>query len=391
MIFNLLIFLTGFLSLLASVVLLKKSFLFKINYFLFLLLIFAFLQRTFFILKTFGLISINLKYPTNIVLVISLIYFFFFKEFFTNKVKKLEVLIAIFLCLFLFILRPLGIINLLTNGVLVIIFITTLYVLALRIIIKTYSKHKKIANSKIDFKFGAMMFVLASFIMGSTFYVFIRNLIDNSIQMELFFILSSLGWLVILAYMFLNPEILFGRDKLMSIITNQSKTLVKVWSNTPLKKIKNNDSQLSLKVYKHLNSSIFTLQIITLENSLNLKDIEKLNLSDLLKIPQSHLDFIFDYHSHLSKLEFLNYLRILKSINLIKNGYLNNKSMSSLIQKSNFKSKTSFYRNFKKFTLLTTKEYILDLTEIFKPLTEELKTNDSNLNIKYPTFKRALI
>jgi hypothetical protein len=65
--------------------------------------------------------------------------------------------------------------------------------------------------------------------------------------------------------------------------------------------------------------------------------------------------------------------------------------MSSLIQKSNFKSKTSFYRNFKKFTLLTTKEYILDLTEIFKPLTEELKTNDSNLNIKYPTFKRALI
>jgi len=51
-----------------------------------------------------------------------------------------------------------------------------------------------------------------------------------------------------------------------------------------------------------------------------------------------------------SKSDFFNYCKVIHILKLIQDGYLQNKTINSLISDSHFKSKKTFYNNFRKFT-----------------------------------------
>ncbi|MDA8763104.1 helix-turn-helix domain-containing protein, partial [Flavobacteriaceae bacterium] len=55
--------------------------------------------------------------------------------------------------------------------------------------------------------------------------------------------------------------------------------------------------------------------------------------------------------------EYLNLLKIALSIELIGQGYLNDRTIDSLSNICHFESRITFYKNFKKFTGLSPSEF----------------------------------
>ena len=69
-----------------------------------------------------------------------------------------------------------------------------------------------------------------------------------------------------------------------------------------------------------------------------------------IDIQAYHLNYIFKYYCVYSKSGFFNYCKVMYLLKLIEEGYLQNKTINSLISDSHFKSKQTFYNNFQKFT-----------------------------------------
>lgn len=77
-----------------------------------------------------------------------------------------------------------------------------------------------------------------------------------------------------------------------------------------------------------------------------------------LNIPKSHLAYIFKYHCKFPFVEFKKYCRIMDTLGLINNGYLNTMTLEAVAEKAGFNSYNSFYVAFKKETGLSPKNYL---------------------------------
>jgi AraC-like DNA-binding protein len=85
-----------------------------------------------------------------------------------------------------------------------------------------------------------------------------------------------------------------------------------------------------------------------------------LSLDDIavsLKIPISHINFIFKYHCNESFTDFKKIVRIHDATKLLERGYLNKFKVETLSVEVGFSSYNTFNVAFKNITGVTTQEY----------------------------------
>lgn len=174
--------------------------------------------------------------------------------------------------------------------------------------------------------------------------------------------ISSLIWLGVFLNILLSPEILYGYGHLLKKIDtyNNSDVLIKsFWNTKLLTEISNiQDIKLNNKISSEILDYIFKVDSLTIdENNFMNSNFTLSDLGKILNIKQSHLLFLFKYHSKISFPEYKKIIRIKESILLIENNYLKKDTLDSLARKVGFISYNTFFVSFKDVTGVNPIEY----------------------------------
>ena len=165
--------------------------------------------------------------------------------------------------------------------------------------------------------------------------------------------LGSIGWILILAYIILYKDLFVSASKFF-VLKNE---MILFWSPKRLKKIQLSDQAL----YNKLDVTSLIDKIINLESNYEfIKDneLDKRFISKTLKVPEYQVKLLFSYHNFLSSTEYKNAIKINQSVRLLNNGYLDSLTVDSLSQKVGFKSRITFYNNFRKFIGVSVSDYV---------------------------------
>jgi AraC-like DNA-binding protein len=165
--------------------------------------------------------------------------------------------------------------------------------------------------------------------------------------------LGSIGWILVLAYTILNKDLVISKSK-FSDLKNE---MILFWSSKSLRKIEKSD----LALYDKLDVTSLIDKILNLESKYEfIKDneLDKRYISKTLKVPEYQVRLLFAYHNFLSSTEYKNAIKINQSVRLLNNGYLDSLTVDSLSQKVGFKSRITFYNNFRKFIGVSVSDYV---------------------------------
>ena len=182
--------------------------------------------------------------------------------------------------------------------------------------------------------------------------ILLFNFTDNVAKVHrVFYNFSAIIWLIALTYLFVKPEILFGAKNLKNIIRKEELTIKNIWKSKPIKKIQDYDQKAHASVA--LNAIDIICKVEDYVENYDFHNNASLDFKSLavgIDIQAYHLNYIFKYYCVYSKNDFFNYCKVMYLLKLIEEGYLQNKTINSLISDSHFKSKQTFYNNFQKFT-----------------------------------------
>lgn len=175
--------------------------------------------------------------------------------------------------------------------------------------------------------------------------------------------ISSLIWIVLLIKILISPEILYGYEILNEKVLQNRNSKLKfneIWKMHSISEIKNVQHQdLKEKINPNLQNYFEQIEKLSSEFEFFRNPNVTLNtLAIKLKIPKSHLSYLFKYHSKISFSEFKKMIRIHDAIQLIDNGYLKNNTLESLSKKIGFTSYNPFYTSFKEIIGLAPNVYI---------------------------------
>lgn len=180
------------------------------------------------------------------------------------------------------------------------------------------------------------------------------------INLNDFYRYSSLLWLIALIYIFKNPVIIFGEKNLIKNIQVYEPQEFLIWSRKPLKLIEEKDNALNNSLSSKIEGIILNIQKLQKSKQLLSKITFTANsLAKELKIPKSHVDFIFKYHCHYSVNDFSNLVKINFAVSLMNDGYLDKYTIASLGDRCLFNSRFTFSKNFKKFMGVSVSDYVL--------------------------------
>lgn len=174
---------------------------------------------------------------------------------------------------------------------------------------------------------------------------------------------SSIIWIAILIKILVTPEILYGYQLLNEKLKenrNSNLTYSEIWKSHATIEI-NNVQHLALKDKINDNLVKYFEEIERISIGHDFFRDPKLTLSNIateLKIPKSHLSYLFKYHTTISFSEYKKVIRIQDAINLIDEGYLNNNTLDSLSKKVGFTSYNPFFTGFKEIIGISPLEYI---------------------------------
>lgn len=196
-----------------------------------------------------------------------------------------------------------------------------------------------------------------------TFSIYLYLIVLNSVanfafSINLFefidtYIVTTVGYLIILIYIILNRNLILGRFT----SKNYKEISLLFWSNSPLKKIEKKD----VSQYKKLIPEELINGIIDMQKNYT-QDLDKKysygDISERMKVPLYKVKLLFKYHTSLSLTEFVNTLRIFHALILIDEGYLNSFTVESLGKKIGFNSRITFYNNFSKYMGMSVRNYI---------------------------------
>ncbi|CAM3935388.1 HTH araC/xylS-type domain-containing protein [Flavobacterium sinopsychrotolerans] len=224
--------------------------------------------------------------------------------------------------------------------------------------IKVIQQQNKLINNWTLFLFiGLILTIFRLFISISTEIYFGESIKGHSYQW-----ISALIWLTILFKILRSPEILYGYNVLhQKINENKNNTLVlnDIWKKSTNIEL-NNEQHLVLKEKIDSNIIDYIKEIESISLKYELFRNSKLTISDLansLKIPKSHLSYLFKYHSTISFSEYKKVIRIHDAINQIEQNYLKNNTLDSLSKKVGFTSYNPFFTSFKEIAGVSPLEY----------------------------------
>ena len=182
-------------------------------------------------------------------------------------------------------------------------------------------------------------------------------------QHRVFFVV--IFWLLIYGKILISPGILYGYSKLkkqVSEIQDQINIPNKIWTFNSTHILNVQDKKLSNTIKNNIASYISDIENFA-DNEHPFRN-SKYSFSDFaksIKIPASHVNYIFKYHCNITFVEYKNYCRITDVLELINNGDLDTLTLEGLANKVGFSSYNSFYTAFKKHTKLAPKAYVNSL------------------------------
>ena len=162
-----------------------------------------------------------------------------------------------------------------------------------------------------------------------------------------------------------SPEILNGYISQISREREATSSAMTNWRLKSIHQISNaQDFQLSQKIITELNAYFQQIdQFIEQEHFFRQSGLSINELALKLKMPKSHLSFIFKYHSTISFSDFKKLIRIQDAIALIDEGYLKSNTFDSLSKEVGFSTYNTFYTAFKEVTSKAPQEYINGIGE----------------------------
>lgn len=375
MILNHFSFFVGFILLiLIPVILLNNKNGKKLNIYFLIILGLAGLQRFINGLVVFNIID-ALFNPFQISLwfafFIPPLYFLFFQNLLNKSASFVKVL-------FLFTLVP---VIILTAGVLnfnkninqfIFLFYSFIYLVVLFKSIRKYVFNRKnqleLTHYKsikiwaiIMFSFFILMFIFTNYIYHSFLYE------KEEIVLGEFNNRTSFIWFFIVIYILMNPIILYGEQLLQKKLNKSTIDEIEIWKKNKLRATEYIDKEVEKKVKPNIEQIL--LAFIKFENSLlndfcyvpTLKEV-----ASKLDYPQSHIKYIFKYYSHYSFSEYRNVLKIKYALKLIHDNYLSTQTIDSLSQKCLFKSRNTFFINFKNLMGYSTTDYYINFNKYQK-------------------------
>jgi AraC-like DNA-binding protein len=224
--------------------------------------------------------------------------------------------------------------------------------------IKVIQKQNKLINNWTLFLFIGLILTISRLFISISKEIYF----DESIRGHSYQWISALIWLTILFKILRSPEILYGYNVLhQKINENKNNTLVlnDIWKKNPDIQL-NNNQHLVLKEKIDPNIIDYIKEIESISLKFELFRNSDLTISDLannLKIPKSHLSYLFKYHSTISFSEYKKVIRIHDAINQIEQNYLKNNTLDSLSKKVGFTSYNPFFTSFKEIAGVSPLEY----------------------------------
>ena len=228
--------------------------------------------------------------------------------------------------------------------------------------IKSLASHEKIINNWSIFLFICTCLILVRFFVGFMANVFFSG--EKSASFSLW--VSATLWLIIFIKLLLTPEILYGFRMLSKKIEDYSSlkpVMGDVWSFNATQEILNpKDQNLTGKVNPLIKQHFHKIEEIALFNNFfRNADVSINDLANELKVPISHITYIFKYHSNESFSNFKKIIRIQDAVNLLRNNYLSSQTLDSLSYEVGFTSYTSFFLSFKDIIGMSPQEYSLTI------------------------------
>lgn len=372
------LFISGIFGILVSSTVIKnhKSNLLINIYFIIFIMILSLIQLTRGIDLLFfnNEIFTNFYFESSILIILLIVIHFYFKSLFDkkNKPKINEFLIHIIFPVFYYSISSLDenlqkkfdYFNIIEIMYYIFgIFVVTYNYLNFNFIYKKIWNRKKEKENqpkdKLIYKWTKFIYIktliLSSYlIIAYWFYDFNKNII--------FLPVSSIILIIICCKIVCYPEIFYGYNILKNKVNESLDTILKfdsIWIY-PNKTSPSNLQDVVLKKKIDLKFTEYINQIenvILNKNILIESDIKIENLSNILKIPKSHLNYIFKYHSKITFIDLKKIIKIHYATNLIQNDYLKSNTLNCLSKKVGFASYDPFYRSFKKITGSTPLDY----------------------------------
>jgi len=244
---------------------------------------------------------------------------------------------------------------------------STLYIGLTAVLIWRFVYKRKNFKELIHFRsiktwaFSLFVFYLLIFILSN--YVFLSNSLETVDGLfGRFYDGSALIWLFIVLLILKNPVILYGEQQLLKELNSSTKEEVTVWRSKKKSPTEKEDLEVEKKVKDKADEIIFALKKFEndlLEEFVSLPTMKELAFQ--LDYPQSHLRYVFTYYSNYTYSEYHTVLKIKYALKMIKSGYLDRHTVESLTVRCLFSNRSTFYRNFKKFTDFTPSEYHAEL------------------------------
>ena len=224
---------------------------------------------------------------------------------------------------------------------------------------KTIQKQNKQTYNWTLFLFIALLFASVRLIIS----LFIEIYQDETIRGLSYQWVSSIIWTAILIKILVTPEILYGYQLLNEKLKenrNSNLTYNEIWKLQATVDF-NNLQHLALKDKINDNLIKYFEEIERISIGHDFFRDPKLTLSNMateLKIPKSHLSYLFKYHTTISFSEYKKVIRIQDAVDLIDEGYLNNSTLDSLSKKVGFTSYNPFFTSFKEIIGISPLEYL---------------------------------
>jgi AraC-like DNA-binding protein len=222
--------------------------------------------------------------------------------------------------------------------------------------IKVIQKQNDVLKNWTIFLFVCLVLLLFINVVTSLIY-------KNPIYRNNFLWISSLVWASIFVKLILTPEILYGYNFLNKTIDSEVEKVVlkNVWllEGTAIPITIEREKILAQKIKPLLMEYLHQIEELSFHSHAFRNPDYGLNeIATALKIPISHINFVFKYHCNESFSDYKKIVRIHDATKLLENGYLNNHKVEMLAVNVGFTSYNTFSIAFKSITGATTQEYL---------------------------------